>query len=178
MNLIRCVIAFLWVVSACVAGPDIEALRKAADQGNAYAQCNLGYAYGRGEGVPQDQAEAVKWFRKAAEQGNAKAQCTLGLAYGRGEGVPKDHEQAVKWFRKAADQGNAYAQFNLGNKYAKGEGVLKDLVEAHAWANIAAIKGDVNSQNLREAIEKEMTKEQIAEATKRAKEILATIQKQ
>jgi hypothetical protein len=54
---------------------------------------------------------------------------------------------------------------------------IKDLVEAHAWANIAATKGDESRQKLRDSIEKEMTKEQIAEATKRAKEILATIKK-
>jgi hypothetical protein len=55
MNLIRCVIAFLWVVSACVAGPEIEALRKNAEQGNDVAQFNLGNAYYKGEGVPKDQ---------------------------------------------------------------------------------------------------------------------------
>jgi len=31
----------------------------------------LGWAYQKGEGVPQDDAEAVKWYRKAAEQGSA-----------------------------------------------------------------------------------------------------------
>jgi len=47
--------------------------RKAADQGNADAQTNLGIMYRDGRGVPQDQNEAALWFRKAAAQGNAKA---------------------------------------------------------------------------------------------------------
>ena len=40
-------------------------------------QVNLGVAYHDGEGVPQDEAEAVKWLRLAAEQGLAQAQADL-----------------------------------------------------------------------------------------------------
>ena len=38
-----------------------------------YAQCNLGYCYYFGQGVPKDYSEAVKWYRKAAEQGHEYA---------------------------------------------------------------------------------------------------------
>ena len=48
-------------------------LRKAAEQGHAQAQFNLGVCYALGNGVPQSYTEAVKWFRKAAEQGQAEA---------------------------------------------------------------------------------------------------------
>ena len=34
--------------------------------------------YRNGQGVTQDNAEAVKWYRKAAEQGYAAAQFNLG----------------------------------------------------------------------------------------------------
>src|SRR5215472_6965852 len=40
-----------------------------------------------GRGVPQDYAEAAKWFRKAADQGNADAQYGLGLLYFKGLAV-------------------------------------------------------------------------------------------
>jgi len=43
----------------------------AAEQGFANAQYNLGVMYANGEGVPEDDKQAVKWFRLAAEQGNA-----------------------------------------------------------------------------------------------------------
>jgi uncharacterized protein len=33
--------------------------------------------YQYGEGVPKDDAEAVKWYRKAADQGNSDAQAKL-----------------------------------------------------------------------------------------------------
>jgi hypothetical protein len=57
--------------------------RKAADQGNAEAQHNLGVMYFKGQGVTQDYAEAVKWFRKAANQGDAEAQKNLADLYAR-----------------------------------------------------------------------------------------------
>src|SRR5438874_281250 len=44
-------------------------LRPLADQGDAVAQARLGLLYQLGEGVPQDYAEAVKWYRLAADQG-------------------------------------------------------------------------------------------------------------
>ena len=53
--------------------PDIDALRARAEEGDADAQVNLGLMYANGEGVPQDDAEAVAWTRKAAEPGRATA---------------------------------------------------------------------------------------------------------
>ena len=41
---------------------------KAAAQGNAIAQYNLGNFYNDGRGVPQDFAKAREWYEKAAAQ--------------------------------------------------------------------------------------------------------------
>ena len=86
---------------------------KAAEKGLAYSQYVLGGIYYNGEGVPQDYAEAVKWFRTAAEQGEVYAQYNLGWMYGTGTGVPQDDDEAVKWYRMAAEQGAAKAQSRL-----------------------------------------------------------------
>ena len=64
-----------------------------------------GLMYDNGEGVPEDDATAVKWYTKAAEQGNADAQYNLGLCMTDGRGVPEDDATAVKWYTKAAEQG-------------------------------------------------------------------------
>ena len=64
-----------------------------------------GWMYATGRGVPQDDAEAVRWYRLAAEQGDAYAQYNLGLMYRKGEGVPQDDAEAVRWYRLAAEQG-------------------------------------------------------------------------
>jgi TPR repeat protein len=50
---------------------------KAAEQGHAKAQYNLGSMYAKGEGVPQSYQQAVHWYGKAAEQGNTNAQHQL-----------------------------------------------------------------------------------------------------
>ena len=94
--------------------------------------------YAEGEGVPQDDAEAVKWYRLAAEQGYAAAQSTLGFMYAEGRGVPQDYAEAVKWYRLAAEQGDADAQYNLGGMYAEGRGVPQDYVQAYMWFDLAA----------------------------------------
>ena len=57
---------------------------KAAAQGNACAQCNLGDLYYNGQGVPQDYDMARQWYEKAAAQGNAYAQNNLGILYAQG----------------------------------------------------------------------------------------------
>jgi hypothetical protein len=47
---------------------DAVAVRKAADQGNALAQFNLGSMYAKGHGVPQDYVFAYVWFDLAVPQ--------------------------------------------------------------------------------------------------------------
>ncbi len=48
-------------------------IRKAAEQGDASAQYNLGQMYARGQGVPQDYVQAYKWIFLADERGGASA---------------------------------------------------------------------------------------------------------
>ena len=70
--------------------------------------------YGKGWGVLQDYAKAVKWYCVAAENGYAEARYNLGVMYAEGRGVPQDFAEARWWYRSAAYLGNAGAQFNLG----------------------------------------------------------------
>jgi hypothetical protein len=79
--------------------------RKAAEQGYAEAQYNLGVMYLNGLGVRQDYATAMSWYRKAAEQGHASAQYSLGGMYLNGHGVPRDYTAAHMWFNLAAASG-------------------------------------------------------------------------
>ena len=65
-----------------------EALRGAAETGDADAQYNLGVMHYQGEGVAQDPKQAATWFCRAADQGHAQAQFALGLMYDKGYGVP------------------------------------------------------------------------------------------
>jgi uncharacterized protein len=59
-----------------VSEPYVEAVRwyrKAAEQGEASAQNNLGIMYDRGSGIPQDYITAHMWHNLAAASGNEKS---------------------------------------------------------------------------------------------------------
>ena len=60
--------------------------------------------YRSGEGVPEDAAEALRWYRLAADQGLARAQVNLGNMYATGDGVPEDDVQAYMWYDLAASR--------------------------------------------------------------------------
>ena len=117
-----------------------------AEQGHSGAQFNLGLMHYKGQGVPQDHAEAARWHRKAGEQGLAPAQFILGMMYNKGLGVPQDHAEEARWYRKAGEQGHASAQFNLGMMHYKGQGVPQDHTEAALWWRKAAEQGNANAQ--------------------------------
>ena len=84
--------------------------RKAAGQGHAQAQNNLGTMFVNGQGVPQDYHSAADWFCKAAARGDVEGQYNLGLMYENGTGVPQDQHAAMTWYRAAANQGHTAAE--------------------------------------------------------------------
>ncbi|MDE2115800.1 MAG: sel1 repeat family protein [Hyphomicrobiales bacterium] len=149
---------------------ELRLLKPLADQGNAFAQYNLGVMYATGQGVPKDDVEAVKYYRLAANQGYAPGQYNLGLMYYLGQGVPKDDIEAIKYFRLAANQENPAGRYYLGIMYANGQGVPKDDVEAYKWFNLEAANGDKEAGKLRDSIAAYMTPAQIAEAQKLSRE--------
>jgi TPR repeat protein len=137
-------------------------IKPLAERGNAAAQHFLGSMYLEGKGVPQDYAQAAKWFREAAEQVLAEAQFNLAAAaaftlferakkgnYREGyysfylEG---DYEAALRVFRPLAEQGNDEAQGTLGSMHLKGEGVPVDYAEAMKWFRKAAEQNNAFAQ--------------------------------
>ena len=161
--------------TSAVTAADFAATKKDAESGDATAQYNLGVMYQAGRGVPQDDAEAVKWTRLAADQGDANAQTSLGVMYYFGEGVPQDYAEAVKWFRLAADQGYTVAQENLGFMYRDGQGVPQDDVETYAWFSVAAGDRFPNAAKGRDLTASKLTPEQLSQGQKRATELLEKI---
>jgi serine/threonine protein kinase len=89
--------------------------QEAAAQNNAKAMVLLGECYEEGVGVPQNYAEAMRWYRKAADAGNSsEAMNNIGWLYANGWGVPQDYAEAMRWYRKAADAGNSSGMNNIG----------------------------------------------------------------
>jgi TPR repeat protein len=151
------------------AGPDT--LEERAARGDVEAQVTLGSMYSSGEGVPEDDREAVRWFRLAADQGYARAQFYLACMYGGGFGVSADSGEAARWYRKAADQGMAEAQFYLALMYEEGRGVPEDDEEARRWMRLAAEQGLVEAAEYEPHIGRPVTPEEV-EAGRRFGELL------
>ena len=103
MNPMRATIAILMALLIQPVSPQETAeskfftvTKQRAEQGNVYAQYNLGVMYYQGERAPQNY--------QAAEQGYAAAQFNLGVMYAMGEGVPEYFVQAHMWSNLAASQ--------------------------------------------------------------------------
>jgi TPR repeat protein len=90
------------------------------------------------------------------------------VAYGNGDCVT-----ALRLLRPLADKGQCIAQSNLGSMYKFGWGVPQDYVVAHMWFNLSAAQGCILSSLSaaeRDDLASRMTKEQIAEAQRLARE--------
>ena len=118
----------------------------AADPTHFRAMYGIAHQYMQGNGVPQDQHLAFKWFRKAAEFGYFRAQDKLGLMYEHGIGVTKDLNEAEKWYLKAAEQEDPEAQYHLGVLYGNGEGFPRDNRKSFDWIRKAAEQGHSDAQ--------------------------------
>ena len=68
------------------------------------------------------------------------------------------------------DNNSADVFCEMGLMYATGRGCEIDLVSAHKWLNIAAIKGNDRAAELRADVAATMSKMQLAEALRAARE--------
>ena len=132
-----------------------EALRwfhKAAEEGDAQAQLNLGFVYMNAHGVMQSDKEALRWWSKAAEQGNAMAQNNVGLMFSSGRGVSQNLSEALKWYRMGAAKGFGEAQLNLAKCLHEGNGTDRNMEEAEKWCRLAVKQGNIKAQKYLEGI--------------------------
>jgi TPR repeat protein len=119
----------------------IERLGKAAERGHVKAAVAMGDALFRGNGVPESQAEAMRWYRRAAESGSPAAYIRLGDLYAnRSSGM--EAPQALEWYRKAAEANSAIAMTRLGRMFNEGRGVPQDRALAATWFSRAAAAGN------------------------------------
>jgi len=126
----------------------IQWLEKAAAQGLAVAQYDLGQAWlGGYAGARADSERGLEWLRKAAEQGHLRAQMSLARHYRLGlGGVPRDVARSNLWLKRAAEQGDTRAQQLLGVGLVQQEdGRTRSGDAGYAWLQRAATQGDQES---------------------------------
>jgi len=122
-----------------------QLLMPLAGAGSPLAQYRLGMTHYNGQGVPEDEKQAIHWWKKAAAQGYAEAMFQLGSAYLFGSQaakfVPDPDREAATWYFQAASSGHAEAQYHLGLLFLAGKGVLENRQEAARWMRKAAGQG-------------------------------------
>jgi len=99
---------------------------KAANMGDARAQCNYAIMCRSGKGAKKNSAEGLIWLQKSAENGYYRAQALLAEMYYKGDGVYKDIDAAVEWYVRAADNGSPIAAYTLAMMFLEGKDVERN----------------------------------------------------
>jgi TPR repeat protein len=129
----------------------IEQCKKAALCGDAGAQWTLGGFYACGDfGLPQDTAEAAKWYRKAAEQDYRPAQLNFGVCLAKGQGVEQNVVEGYMWVisaRRPGGPGSGHWVIDAAHqKLIELKAHMTEQQIAEAWGMAAAISGDTLAQ--------------------------------
>jgi uncharacterized protein len=75
----------------------------------------------------------------------------------------------------APQGGQTDALFELGLSYSTGRNGKVDLIMAHKWFNIAALRGNSEAKVCRSEIARDMSKSEIVQAQRLAREWLASV---
>ncbi len=123
-----------------------ELLMKAATEGLAPFQMELGYRYLVGKGLKADIVQAVTWTKRAADQGIAGAMGNLAFMYMAGAPqLKRDYKKAYEWAEKGAKLGDASSYNVMAACLIDGLGREKNVEEGLKYMNQAAELGDVDA---------------------------------
>lgn len=121
---------------------EVKGYYDGAIKGDAKKQFQLACCIEDGEGIKQDEMEAVYWYKKSAAQGYTNAEYNLALCYQDGDGTNRNKRKAQELYRKAANKGDAPSQFNLALMYYEGDGIPKNYKNAIFW-----LKKSINAED-------------------------------
>ena len=110
----------------------VEWYKKSAEEGYDWGMSNLAACYRDGEGVQEDQKQAIAWYQKAYElHGDAAGDAAnqIGLIYNK----QGNHVKKFEWYKNSAEEGYDWGMYNVAGCYRDGEGVQEDQEQAIAW---------------------------------------------
>jgi TPR repeat protein len=116
---------------------DMDALKRAADEGDAVALAAHGQVLLEGKGVEADGELAVIVLERAAAAGSPDAAHLLAEIYRKGTLVIEDAKKSFEYSLQAARGGALVSIYNVGGCYANGRGTTRDLTQALAWLLVA-----------------------------------------
>ena len=118
---------------------------KAAAQGHAKAQNNLGVAYSEGRGVAVDKEKACRLFEQANKQLNSRDSLENVALCNDQTGKPQN---AFESYLSAAEQGSPSAMRLVGQMYDSGEGTAQSYEWAVYWYRQAVLRNDAQAMYL------------------------------
>ena len=155
-----------------------------AAKGDTGAAHHLGVEYmdGKANVVQRDYDKARQYHMQAATAGDPRSMMDIGTMYEYGLGVAADLVQAAQWYEHSANYGYGPGEYNFATLLETGDAGRKDEVEAFKFYILAADQGlggvpydRTTNRVVRggdgaiETLAKRLTKDQIADATARAK---------
>lgn len=149
-------------------------LAASAAKGNAVAENALGSLYQNGKGVKSDLDRAARLYQASAAKGNRHAMSNLAVLYAGADPRNTNLSDAALWFQRSAVLGYVDAQFNLAVLYERGDGVPQSALDAYKWYTIAARAGDAVAKTRADAIETQLSAEELAAAQKAIAEFKQT----
>ncbi|MBB4658227.1 tetratricopeptide repeat protein [Parvularcula dongshanensis] len=158
--------------TATTAPEAAEAVRlfeEAAEAGSIPARFEIGEAYYKGTGVPENPLMAERHFSDAAMMGNVLAMHRLGSIEVFGTTGQQNVRAAVDWFDNAASYGVVDSMYNLGylydpsspdNPMPAGD---RDAARSYYWYALAAKQGDRDAAEAASLVAGSLTPEKLAE---------------
>lgn len=106
--------------------------------GNAAAEFVLGDSYEHGRGIPQDYAEALRWYLKSANRGLPAAQVALAWLYFGHSPITRCTAEEVHALTEKIAAGNATPEILDRSLFcAKDSDSYWNIEEAYFWVDVA-----------------------------------------
>ncbi len=121
-------------------------LKRAAEAGDPFAQCEIAISFDYGNDGEQDFAKAADWYSKAAAQGHTCAVGNLLLQHILGQAQIWPPEDVFKRMLDLAASGDNSWENNVGLCFRNGFGTSQDYEKAIGWFTRAARGGSATAQ--------------------------------
>ena len=149
----------------------VEFQMKLAKNGNPLAQFKLGTMYETGQGVGQDEKQAIEWYQKSAAKGHQPAKDRLTFMEIKKSGYKADsHKQWLNGVKREADSLDASSMILLADMHILGTGVEKNPKKALSLLKRTSAMGHSEVDGKIEALERELNKSSIQNAARAEEE--------
>ncbi len=130
-------------------------LQREANDGNPFAEHELGLRYLLGEGMAADTVKGAYWIKRAADKNLTAACFNYGILLINGWGVDWNPYQAFQFFLQAAKDSMPQAEHVVGLFYTEDLLFNRDWDEAYRWIKKSSEANyDPAKKTLKELIEK------------------------